>query len=91
MAAMVRKEVSSGVNDEFMAKKAAELPLLERIEAKICARRFMSQEEINLEHAAIKAPPWPVGGDQIPTPIPNSPIHPVGVIYDERDPSFLIL
>lgn len=86
LAAMVRKEVSSGVKDEFLAKKMAELPFLERIEAKICARRFLTQDEINREHAAIKPPPMPVGGDQIPTPIPNAPSMQPNVVYDKGNP-----
>lgn len=86
---MVRREVGSGVKDEFLAKKAAELPFLEKLESVMCARSSMTRAQLEKEHEAVKPPPR--GDDRIPTPIPNSPIHPVGVIYDERDPSFLIL
>lgn len=86
---MVRREVASGVKDEFLAKKAAELPFLEQLESAMCARSSMTKAELVKEHEAVKPPPR--GDDLIPTPVPNSPIHPVGVIYDERDPSFLML
>jgi hypothetical protein len=85
---MIRQEVASGVKDDFLAKKAAELPFLEQLEAKMCARSSMTRAQLNAEHAAMKPPP--PASNEIPTPIPNTPLLKLGVIYDERDPLFLM-
>src|ERR1700736_1524645 len=84
---MIRQEVASGVKDDFLAKKAAELPFLEKLEAAMCARSSMTQAQVNAEHAAMKPPP--PASNEIPTPIPNAPKIEFGVIRGERDPLFL--
>lgn len=73
--------------------KKTGLPVLKVVSTKrkITTYSFNGAAYVSSDSIKPMPSPPPGGDDRIPTPIPNSPVHSVGVIYDDRDPPFLIL